>query len=107
MHRKQRETPRDSRWRLTSASAMVAAAALLVLLRFPPADLAGWAAVTLGAPLGVPYLLACALCLVSVWLLRESAEGPQRALARIGAAGATVTCIIGVLLICTPPPTAG
>lgn len=99
MHRKQRENPHGSRWRLVVAISMVAAATLLVLVRFPPADLAGWVSTALGAPLGVPYLVASSFCLVSMWLSRGTAERSRRTLGRISAVGAAATAIIGILLL--------
>lgn len=65
------EQARDTRHdRLTLALSvsLFAVAAAILFVRFPPADLSGWIATTLGVTLGVPLLFAAALLLVSAQL---------------------------------------
>jgi multisubunit Na+/H+ antiporter MnhG subunit len=53
---------------LAVSLSLFAAAAAILFVRFPPADLSGWIATTLGVTLGVPLLFAAALLILSAQL---------------------------------------
>jgi cytochrome c biogenesis protein CcdA len=74
--------------------------ALILLVRFPPADLAGWIAEALNVTLGVPFLGAAALFAGVAALVRTDSQRRVFMIVSIVAAGVSV--VLGVLLIATP-----
>jgi len=99
IQRRRRVISPESPSRLAVAMLIVTIALIIMLVRFPPADLTGWLSVTLHIPLGIPYLVAGALLLGATALLRDENGLWPRVLARTCVAGAVASFVIGVLLI--------
>ena len=86
--------------RLFSAIGLFVVGALILLVRLPPADLAGWIAEALNVTLGVPFLGAAALFAGSAALMRTDSQRRVFMIVSIVAAGVSV--VLGVLLIASP-----
>ena len=85
---------------LFSAIGLFVVGALILLVRVPPADLAGWIAEALNVTLGVPFLGAASLFAGAAALVCTDSQRRVFMIVSIVAAGVSV--VLGVLLIATP-----
>jgi hypothetical protein len=86
--------------RLFVAVGLFVVGALILFVRLPPSDLAGWMAEALNVTLGVPFLGAAALFAGAAISVRT--EGQRRVFMIISIVAAGVSVLLGVLLISTP-----
>ncbi|RUQ98191.1 hypothetical protein [Labedella endophytica] len=73
---------------------------LVTCIRFPPADLTGWIAQTLGIPLGVPFLFTALLFGGAAWIL-HTPNSRHRVLRVVSLIAAIASAITGVFTIST------
>jgi len=95
----------DTRWTLPAwqrwlAIVLFSAGALILTIRFPPADALGWIAQRLGTTSGVPPLLVAAMFIMAGCML--IGERRMRVLRYISFGLAVYIGLSGVLLITTP-----
>lgn len=76
-------------------------ALLILLLRFPPADLVGWIAGALGTTIGVPVLVAASLLFVSYLMFKRGEYWSALRVAILLLSGASA--LMGLSLIFTIP----
>jgi hypothetical protein len=85
---------------LGPAVALFTLGILITCIRFPPADLTGWIAQTLGIPLGVPFLFTALLFGGAAWILRT--PNPRHRVFRvISLIAAVASAITGIFTITT------
>lgn len=93
----QRPTPTRQ---LVAAIALFTFGVLITCVRFPPADLTGWIAHTLGVPLGVPFFVA-ALLFGGAALILYTSNSRHRVFRVISLIAAIVSAVIGVFTTAT------
>jgi hypothetical protein len=78
-----------------------AIALFILLVRFPPADLVGWIAGTLGTTIGVPVLFSASLLFVSYLMLKRGEYWSALRVALLVLSGASA--VLGLFLVFATP----